>query len=764
MNYLFGLLLAIVLYALAWNGLSGQEPEMFGSCLVLAVGAWFLEHRAVARSTVDFSCGFVFPLLIALQGQAPAALLVLAGSVAVRLLAQKSHLHDLGSAALPLVLALALQLTQNWPQQTHFRFLLGLAAIAVWKIGFLFFTQPLHDQLKTSGNSSTLLEERELSTLRTVAAFYSLLGSVLEPTSGWIAAAGIPLCLAMAKAAENASFRMQAVQTKKAKQDAQQASEQLRQQRAALETTARRHELLEEVSQTFSRTQTPDEATRALTQMLARIASLQTVKLLDLRAEKTVAEPLVWKSWKSSRPLRGSTSARVEERLALKEEYMVALPVPPLGVVYVGRSEQAFTKSEAGRLWFAVQRATPALLRAYRQAQTEEVLEAQSKLSTQLQQKVSLSSKLLEASSFLLGALTREQVFKTLETVLQNSIPHKAGILLVGQSDEPVWSWGEIDFTAELSELSSPTVVALRDDLSSSPLDALFPTSDCLAGLPLQGERETYGSLLVAFSQQQKPEQEQLDFLATCSRLVGAALNALRLVEEVKEVEQRLAQAGKMSAIGQLAAGVAHELNTPLATASLAVEAAMLRPDKAEKRLAQAEEALDRAKHIVTQLLDHSRYGEGERVLLSPEQLMSETRELVEAQLSKRTQKLVLHCPQVSDKILANGNDLKQILINLILNASDASPDGGRIELDLSQRENQFIFSVKDFGQGIDEELKDKVFQSFFTTKPPGQGTGLGLSVCRQLAQRHAGKVEFESAVGEGTTFRVRFPARVAEA
>ena len=98
------------------------------------------------------------------------------------------------------------------------------------------------------------------------------------------------------------------------------------------------------------------------------------------------------------------------------------------------------------------------------------------------------------------------------------------------------------------------------------------------------------------------------------------------------------------------------------------------------------------------------------------------------------------------------------------MNASDASPDGGRIELDLSQRENQFIFSVKDFGQGIDEELKDKVFQSFFTTKPPGQGTGLGLSVCRQLAQRHAGKVEFESAVGEGTTFRVRFPARVAEA
>jgi signal transduction histidine kinase len=112
--------------------------------------------------------------------------------------------------------------------------------------------------------------------------------------------------------------------------------------------------------------------------------------------------------------------------------------------------------------------------------------------------------------------------------------------------------------------------------------------------------------------------------------------------------------------------------------------------------------------------------------------------------------------------MLADPAQLQQILINLVLNALDVTPAGGRVEIGArpsSVRERTGIaLTVSDTGPGIPPELRSKVFEAFFTTKPAGQGTGLGLAICRDIVQAHGGEIEVESTPGSGTTFTVWIP------
>ena len=275
---------------------------------------------------------------------------------------------------------------------------------------------------------------------------------------------------------------------------------------------------------------------------------------------------------------------------------------------------------------------------------------------------------------------------------------------------------------------------------------------------PVRGEAESLGAVLIGRGPGSKLSGEEEDFLGTLACLVAGGLESLRLNERLKEAHQQVLQASKLSAIGRLAAGVAHELNSPLAAIGLAIESAMIRPEKAGDKLEKASNALERARKIVSDLLEHSRTSGAKREVVRLGTIFEGLMSLVEAQLSQRQVKVTKDCRTLEAGVLVNKDELNQILINLILNAADASEDGQEILVSAQADNLKVTIEVQDQGSGISEEDKSRVFDPFFTTKQVGRGTGLGLSVCRELVLRHQGTISFDSCLGKGTTFRLVFP------
>ena len=238
------------------------------------------------------------------------------------------------------------------------------------------------------------------------------------------------------------------------------------------------------------------------------------------------------------------------------------------------------------------------------------------------------------------------------------------------------------------------------------------------------------------------------------------------LVDDITErvtLETQLAQADKLSSIGLLAAGVAHEINTPLAVISSYAQmlAKQLRGDaRLGPVLDKITQQSFRAAEIANGLLNFSRTSTTEFRSTDLNQVVRDTLSLLEHQF-KTAQILVdLDLADELPPIHGNPGKLQQVFLNLLLNAKDAMPGGGRLRI--ATLVNGHVEAViSDSGSGIAPENLKRIYDPFFTTKNmPGdrRGTGLGLSVSYGIIQEHAGKIHVESAVGSGTTFHLEFP------
>jgi len=249
--------------------------------------------------------------------------------------------------------------------------------------------------------------------------------------------------------------------------------------------------------------------------------------------------------------------------------------------------------------------------------------------------------------------------------------------------------------------------------------------------------------------------------------LEGAELNArlLKALQQVKDSQAQVVQSSKMAAIGQLAAGVAHELNTPLGAVSIAVELSIETladsPDKSKRRLEKAMESIDQMRGIIAKLLFYSRDSRGMRSRVDLHKVMDDSFQLV-AHTLKLTGVEVELAPGPPLVIEANSNELQQVFSNLLINAKDAcgTPGAQRkfIEMWLEQKNQQALIHVRDYGCGMDEETRQRIFDPFYTTKAIGEGTGLGLSTSLELVQQHGGTLSCESQPGQGTHFIVALP------
>jgi nitrogen-specific signal transduction histidine kinase/CheY-like chemotaxis protein len=244
---------------------------------------------------------------------------------------------------------------------------------------------------------------------------------------------------------------------------------------------------------------------------------------------------------------------------------------------------------------------------------------------------------------------------------------------------------------------------------------------------------------------------------------------------EKKRIEASLLRSQRLESLGTLAGGIAHDLNNILSPLSISIF--MLRSKVSDpsgrQTLDTMEEVVERGSQLVKQILSFARGVEGERIPLDPRSVMREAVGILKETFPKSI-RIHYDGGDAGAAVLANPTQLHQVLMNLCVNARDAMPDGGDLEIsaetvELDERDARMapgakpgrfvVVSVRDTGSGISPEVRDKIFDPFFTTKELGQGTGLGLSTSLGIVRSHGGFVSVDSETGTGALFKVYLPA-----
>jgi PAS domain S-box-containing protein len=251
--------------------------------------------------------------------------------------------------------------------------------------------------------------------------------------------------------------------------------------------------------------------------------------------------------------------------------------------------------------------------------------------------------------------------------------------------------------------------------------------------------------------------------LRTVSQHQKGAIIVLEDVTSRVKLEQTLQQSEKLSSIGLLAAGVAHEVNTPLTGVSSYTQMLLsMIPETDPKHalLLKVNKQTERASNIVGNLLNFSRTGNAtEFTEIDVNKLLNDTLQLLEPQFRQTQIEVIKNYAKTPPNIFGNAGKLQQVFTNLILNSRDSIFGEGNITLTTSiENEDEVIIEVSDTGTGIEPENLGKIYDPFFTTKGVGSGTGLGMAVSYGIVQEHAGTIEATSKVGEGTTFKLVFP------
>jgi signal transduction histidine kinase len=233
-------------------------------------------------------------------------------------------------------------------------------------------------------------------------------------------------------------------------------------------------------------------------------------------------------------------------------------------------------------------------------------------------------------------------------------------------------------------------------------------------------------------------------------------------VQQLKESQEQLIQAEKLTSLGQLAASIAHEINNPLAGVlvytqllSKKVTGDAFKKEESLGYLSKIESEVGRCSRIIRNLLDFSRQTEPMLRLVDINYVIEQVLSMVGHQAQLQNVEIVKEFNPSLPKVMADFDQIQQIFTNLTLNAIQAMPEGGRLTLRSSAVDGEVRVDVQDTGYGISKENMGKLFTPFFTTKAKGKGVGLGLSVVHGIIERHKGRIKVQSEVGKGTTFSI---------
>src|SRR4029077_11916993 len=282
--------------------------------------------------------------------------------------------------------------------------------------------------------------------------------------------------------------------------------------------------------------------------------------------------------------------------------------------------------------------------------------------------------------------------------------------------------------------------------------DALHIEGDALRETAAETELKTAGGVRrVGVSVQAIQEDgEQMGALVT-----------LRDLDSLESINTQLQVSERLAALGRITAGVAHEVKNPLNSMRLWLEnlKESLSPEEengARDAVRVLDKENDRLDAVVKRFLDFTRQMEVRLEATHLSELLKEVMQVAQPQLQKASVQVAQLLPIDVPEVYVDRALLKQAVLNLVLNAAEAMPNGGQLRVVLSRRGEMAEITVEDTGRGIPPENKQKIFQLFFTTRPGG--SGIGLASAFRIVQLHNGSIDFTSEVGRGTTFRIELP------
>jgi len=341
------------------------------------------------------------------------------------------------------------------------------------------------------------------------------------------------------------------------------------------------------------------------------------------------------------------------------------------------------------------------------------------------------------------------------------SVVQSAGDLVVSlDPDERILSWNPA--AERISHYA-------WDEIIHRPLSSLCSEDGqetmrrAVSWLARGGTPENLEADLITKNGQRVPVQWALSGMQGEGGAVAAIVGVGRDLTLRRQLEAQLIQSAKMTSLGVMAGGIAHEIRNPLGICSAAAQLMLEVPDDRDLQHECAHrihENIKRAALVIENLLKFARPPEEQYLPVDLNHILEESLALIANQA--RNQHIRLHFnPNLhAPSVMANSSLLQQVFTNLLLNACHAMPDGGELEVKLTLNGDWMVVRFSDTGHGIKSEDLTKIFDPFFTTRPVGQGTGLGLPVSYSIIQQHGGRIDVESMAGKGSTFIVHLPVR----
>lgn len=484
-----------------------------------------------------------------------------------------------------------------------------------------------------------------------------------------------------------------------------------------------------------------------------------------------LGEPIVDNCWQARQMVCQGSPSQVN-RPHPHEQATVALSLGDFGVIYAGRVHPPFSQEECQLLRILQDQATVAFYACSRLVGLRQGLEQIHRAHRRARRWARRRARLLRVCGRIAGSLSSAQLGQELSRTIGRILPYRTIHV----------HWAPQNLNISNADSSLPLSALLQaSQRSGRPL--LIPDlSRFLSGLagqqkamlcPFREGKQWCGAILLVGEAQPPWRRAHLHLLGILALQLKATLRHLQMNEEISEAysqlqssQAQLMQSSKMAAVGQLAAGLAHEVNTPLAVIKMGVAAAakLLDADQTKKaaaRLEHARGAIGKAEGIIQRLLYYSKEGSvGSR----PTELHVVAQDALTFLAHHASLEKVRLLPRLEavPEILANPNELQQVVTNLLLNACDAvqelPPEQRNVEIITGLRDQRVGLMVRDNGCGIPEAIRDRIFEPFFTTKEVGKGSGLGLFVSLQIAQKYGGKLELLSPGPRGASFLLSFP------
>lgn len=276
-----------------------------------------------------------------------------------------------------------------------------------------------------------------------------------------------------------------------------------------------------------------------------------------------------------------------------------------------------------------------------------------------------------------------------------------------------------------------------------------------------EGVRQTYEVEVIDKSGDRKYAALSISPLRSNEGKIVEVLGIAKDITSQKLLEQQVIQAEKMSAIGQLAAGIAHEINNPLGgilNCLYNLRKKRLSPEREEEYIKSMEDGIHRVQRTVDQLLDFSQQHEPKLTSVDINNLVEGVLSLINYAIKKNGIKLKKEFAASLPQLMADQHKMGQVVMNILLNAVQAIKGKGQIRVKTFKENGWCCIEVMDNGNGIPPDILPRIFDPFFTTKDVGKGTGLGLAVSRGIVEIHSGRIDVKSELGKGTTFTVKLP------